>query len=159
MAKRVLIYGLVDPRDDKVRYVGQTVCIFDRSHLGDGTKTIKTAWINDLKSQGLKPMKLIIDKCSKDIDPNDLERFYIEKYFSKALLFNVQPLSLTNKLRLQYGYKPYEMDLNNSGLSAQNYYNEFKNISCKSAGGFYTNTERVIIGMSHCSPKTPTGNG
>lgn len=82
------IYGLVDPRDGQLRYVGQTVRATDvryRQHLvrANQKKTHRDCWIFSLLSLGLKPRLVVF----QELDSKDLldraEVFWIS-YF-KAL--------------------------------------------------------------------------
>lgn len=61
---RGTIYGLVDPRDGRLRYVGQTIKSVPRrlfGHLLDYDKpTRKGRWIAELKSLGLNPQIVAI---------------------------------------------------------------------------------------------------
>lgn len=64
-----IIYGLVDPRTQQLRYVGKTSKGTTRrlqSHLYDSARTHKTNWINSLKKQGLSPEVFVIEEVSGD---------------------------------------------------------------------------------------------
>ncbi len=60
------IYALIDPRDNKVRYIGKANKPKYRlqAHLTDKTKTHKCSWIKSLLKEDLKPELLIIDEVS-----------------------------------------------------------------------------------------------
>lgn len=78
----VYIYGLVDPRDNRVRYIGKSIEPSKRlvSHLTDKTSNpFKAAWIDELKIKGLKPTIKIIDKC-EEYSWCARERFWIAEY-------------------------------------------------------------------------------
>jgi len=64
------IYILIDPRDNKVRYVGKANNIKERlrSHLNPARKhqIHKKNWINSLKKEKLKPIIEIIDEVPKN---------------------------------------------------------------------------------------------
>jgi len=67
----IYIYALVDPRNEDVRYIGKTGNLEKRlrAHLrADPSEKspLKNAWINQLKSLGLKPKQQILEQCSVD---------------------------------------------------------------------------------------------
>ena len=66
---KAYIYALVDPRDDSVRYVGRSVKPKARlqQHLSDKTTNLeKIAWLDDLKTIGLKPALRILEETTAD---------------------------------------------------------------------------------------------
>lgn len=81
----ISIYTLIDPRDELIRYVGQTSNpkVRYRSHL-KGNKyrnTYTTNWIQGLLDLNLKPIMIEIDQCEiKDLDIT--EQSYIRLYKS-----------------------------------------------------------------------------
>jgi predicted GIY-YIG superfamily endonuclease len=79
MNKPVYIYSLVDPRDNKVKYIGKTVNLEKRmeQHLYwfTGTNPRKERWIQKLKDKGFKPEMAVIEECNQS---NWMER---EKYW------------------------------------------------------------------------------
>jgi hypothetical protein len=74
MTDKVYIYGLADPRDRKIRYVGHTIDLDQRTgqHLTDPAKTPKTAWIAELAALGLRPIMVELDEVDY------AERFTVE---------------------------------------------------------------------------------
>lgn len=60
---KAYIYGLVDPRDRKIHYVGHSTAIHKRldGHLSDTSVTPKTAWLAELVALGLKPVMVELD--------------------------------------------------------------------------------------------------
>ena len=58
MTDKAYIYGLADPRDRKIHYVGHTVDLAQRlaQHVTDTKQTAKTAWIAELSALKLKPL-------------------------------------------------------------------------------------------------------
>lgn len=62
--KTTFIYILVDPRDDKVRYIGKSNNPKKRleGHLGDKKKTHKCNWIKSLTTLNLRPIIETIDE-------------------------------------------------------------------------------------------------
>lgn len=81
----ISIYTLSDPRDNLIRYVGQTSNskIRYRDHLRGNRyrSTHTTNWIQELLNLGLKPIMIEIDTCEiKDLDIT--EQNYIKLYKS-----------------------------------------------------------------------------
>ena len=103
MNKIVYIYGLVDPRNDKIFYIGFTQYLKQRfnAHLNiDGYKREKNTYKNNvirkILNLGLKPQMIILDSCEKKFNDilnmyehEKLEKNYIKEYRDKGL-------SLTN---------------------------------------------------------------
>jgi len=82
---KVYIYGLVDPRDGKVRYVGKSINPKARlnSHLYyKGDNHPKDEWLNELKDNNLIPEIKIIDECD-ECDWESRERYWIAEYRKK----------------------------------------------------------------------------
>jgi hypothetical protein len=71
MSDTVEIYGLVDPRDWEMRYIGKAVRAAKRlaSHLRDcrKRKTPVYQWINELLAAGLLPVVVIIEVCPANV--------------------------------------------------------------------------------------------
>lgn len=72
----IFIYGLVDPRDDTVRYVGKTIDLENRflQHLREHGSTRKCKWINKLLKLGLKPDLIILEKIENNFE-NKWDKF------------------------------------------------------------------------------------
>ena len=91
------IYGLVDPRDGVVRYIGQSISPKYRyKHhlysLKKGYGAYKINWINKLKKANQKPILKVLHCFSKE-DINWKEAYYINLY--QELLKNIDS-KLTN---------------------------------------------------------------
>lgn len=73
------IYGLVDPRNRQICYVGQTDNVNRRytQHLSDDARTAKAAWLAELKNSSLKPDIIILQQCENDSDVNHFENWWI----------------------------------------------------------------------------------
>lgn len=76
------IYVLIDPRDSRIRYVGQTVnikqryknhCIIHRS------KDHRSHWLNNLRSLNLKPIMQIVEECDESTWA-ERETYWIRHY-------------------------------------------------------------------------------
>jgi hypothetical protein len=87
------ICGLVDPRTDEVRYIGQTKYQYRRyeQHIKnlDKKNVEKQEWIAELKGVGLLPTRVILES-----DVEWEKRFEREKYWIRH--YREQGLSLTN---------------------------------------------------------------
>lgn len=82
------IYKLIDPVSNEVRYIGLTFNDLKqrlKSHCSEKSKSHKSNWLQNLKSQGLKP---IIESIESNISSYDevceKEIYYIEKYKSEG---------------------------------------------------------------------------
>ena len=78
------IYGLVDPRDNEIRYIGRTIDpdIRLRAHcrMVDPGK-LKTMWILELKAFQLEPEMKILEKVDRD-EEEEAEKRWV-RYFIK----------------------------------------------------------------------------
>lgn len=78
----IFIYGLFDPRDGSLRYIGKTINLKNRlrEHLMEsGENPYKDRWIGSLKTIGLCPEATILDTVD-DTDWQFWEQWYVE-YF------------------------------------------------------------------------------
>lgn len=66
--EKAYIYGLSDPRDLRIRYVGHTVDLATRfnGHISDTATTPKTQWIAELTALGLQPVMVMLDEVPYD---------------------------------------------------------------------------------------------
>lgn len=76
---KVFIYGLIDPRDGKIKYVGKTKNIRRRflEHIRDEENNLKYAWIKSLKKLNKKPDIIILEETDLE-DSNFWEIFWID---------------------------------------------------------------------------------
>lgn len=100
----VFIYGLVDPRTEQVRYIGQTKDIKRRlrNHLNDakrGVRSHKFSWIRKLITSGVKPKITVIEKCNGSI-ADEREQYWISYYREKEV-------GLTNQTDGGFGVRGY----------------------------------------------------
>ena len=83
MQKIVYIYALVDPRYEKVRYVGKTINLQNRyeQHLYwfDNSNPRKDRWIKGLAKHGLKPELAILEQCNQS-NWEEREKYWIAYY-------------------------------------------------------------------------------
>ncbi len=79
---RFLIYGLFDPRDGELRYVGKSECGLRRgtAHMWPSllrAKTHKTDWIKSLLASGQRPTVAPIQEFHTNAQLCDAERYWI----------------------------------------------------------------------------------
>jgi group I intron endonuclease len=85
---RCLIYGLIDPFTDELRYIGMSSCgIYrPRQHLKLGSRAKKTYlynWINSVMDKGGTPIITVLTECSKEeLAKKEIE--FIAKYKSEG---------------------------------------------------------------------------
>jgi hypothetical protein len=106
-AKVTTIYGLIDPRDGFVRYVGKTTMALSNRiavhvNAAKKTHTMSARWICGLLSDGLRPEAFVIDSVTSDWEES--EQFWIA-------YFRFIGCRLTNHLEGGYGRtrRPHEM--------------------------------------------------
>lgn len=86
--RRYLIYGLLDPRDRTLRYVGKTHLrrgIRLERHMQkalEGARAPVGEWIRELNAQGLRPHIFVLRRMSWDQDWRKGEREMIELWLS-----------------------------------------------------------------------------
>lgn len=98
---RVYIYGLVDPRDQLIHYVGATRNLTARlsRHLSKEDKASqKWAWIKELRGRGLLPHLIVLEVVEGPETENwsKVESFWIDRCLRVGML-------LTNSKLLQNG--------------------------------------------------------
>jgi len=66
--KDIIIYGLIDPRTMKLKYIGSTTNIDrrmkDHCSYKYNTSSKYAMWINDLINNNVKPLYIILTTCS-----------------------------------------------------------------------------------------------
>lgn len=88
------VYGLADPRNGNIRYVGVTASPNTRvvNHISEamtGTQTRKSEWIRDLIKNGMEPDIQILAEIENKLEACNAEREEIRKRFSSGMLTNV----------------------------------------------------------------------
>jgi hypothetical protein len=84
----VSIYILTDPRDNSVRYVGQSADPASRllGHISDNhmiTKSRKHSWVLNLRAIGMTPRMFVVDNV-ETAESNAAERRWIEHFRAKG---------------------------------------------------------------------------
>jgi hypothetical protein len=74
------IYGLIDPHNNKIKYIGKAKDPHNRfkSHLSKPS-TLLNPWFKKLKSEGKEPILTILEVVEK-YNALDIEKEYIKKY-------------------------------------------------------------------------------
>jgi hypothetical protein len=98
------IYGLYDPRDNQIRYVGRTINMKHRykqhrrpSNSTEGKK--KVNWVLELKAQSLEPVMKMLEEVD-ETNVAERERYHIKYYLSLGA-------NLTNSVLIGPSLKPY----------------------------------------------------
>ncbi len=86
---KICIYALIDPRTEKVRYVGQSREVFERlkQHLRREAwaPVYKSEWLRELREAGFMPTLRLLEEVSEE-DADAAERRQIAFYASPDLL-------------------------------------------------------------------------
>jgi hypothetical protein len=82
-----LIYALVDPRDDTIRYVGCAIVVEERfnQHLRDRGNTPKCKWLAELKWHGLLPGLEILEVVDGFFGAFSREDYWRSKMLSAGM--------------------------------------------------------------------------
>lgn len=86
------IYGLVDPRDNQIKYVGKSDHPKKRlrQHLVDYSNQQKQQWVKELKAASLTPILLVLAEVAAD-EWDTQERYWIQKLQDEGCsLLNIQ---------------------------------------------------------------------
>ena len=76
------IYKLIDPIDERIRYVGMTINSLKqrlKSHRNEKSKSHKSAWVNSLKKNGLAPKIELIETVNSYKLACEKETYWIDK--------------------------------------------------------------------------------
>jgi len=124
--KKTYIYGLIDPRDNKIKYIGKSNDPIKRlkSHIYNSInnkkkRTKKENWIIKLINNFLQPEIKILIECEYD-KHEYWEEYYIKKYetfnennydiFGKGKISNPINLGVINKKKLSKKILKYDVD-------------------------------------------------
>jgi predicted GIY-YIG superfamily endonuclease len=97
-----VIYALVDPRDNTVRYVGMTSDVykrfFEHTQCG-GSNFEKNAWIMEMRDQNVMPLMVELERTESQALARKREAYWIQHFISLQS-------KLMNILHNKYGYTP-----------------------------------------------------
>ena len=95
MENNVYIYGLKDPRDNQIKYIGKTVDIDRRikehNQIHRNKKSKKNSWITHLIRNGMQPIMEVLEECEESRWV-ERERYWIRYY--KELGFDLKNMTL-----------------------------------------------------------------
>lgn len=80
----IFIYGLTDPRNDVVRYVGQTVNVISRLRLHARANNAVACWLAELAALGMKPKIKILARTDSANEAWSLENEHIDFYRAES---------------------------------------------------------------------------
>ena len=74
------IYGLIDPRTHRIRYIGRSCTPYARyrAHLTDGGGSDKGMWMTDLRQEGYLPVLVLLEEV-EDNDAKARESVWIKR--------------------------------------------------------------------------------
>lgn len=87
------IYGLIDPRDRRIRYVGKTskpVKVRCLEHFVEPTNRYMRAWIDQLRAAGIVPDVVVLEIVSSS-SWEEAEKKWIARMWDLGDLLNVHP--------------------------------------------------------------------
>lgn len=73
------IYALVDPRNNEVRYIGQSLEVHSRGqyHRRSTEQPVKGLWIQELQAVGLVPQVMLFESANTREIANQAETYWI----------------------------------------------------------------------------------
>ena len=76
------IYGLVDPRDNMLRYVGKSIRPLERlsNHLNEKSNCHRSHWLHLLKRNGIKPRIVVLEVVGEGRTWQEAEREWIAMF-------------------------------------------------------------------------------
>lgn len=73
------IYGLIDPTNHRICYIGRTIHLYDRfdAHADEFSESLKGQWMQRLRASGILPTIVILDSIEYG-DIESIETWWIE---------------------------------------------------------------------------------
>ena len=98
----VYVYGLRDPRDGRIRYVGQTKDLKARlnAHVTGSRDTPKHAWIQSLKKENINVELVILEQVEAGRTACEAEDRWIHVAQAEGHIFNVRPADTLMRCRI-----------------------------------------------------------
>jgi hypothetical protein len=101
--EKFVVYHMVDPTDNQIRYIGQTTNGMKRivnhfTPFAMRSRTHKNSWLKSLKIKGVKPIVLIAHKADSFEQLNELEKSQIAVFKKCVNLTNLCDGGSTKKL-------------------------------------------------------------
>ena len=107
MENNVYIYGLKDPRDSQIKYIGKTVDIDRRikehNQIHRNKKSKKNSWITHLIRNGMQPIMEVLEECEES-RWIEREKYWIRYY--KELSFDLKNMTLGGESNDGYVFTP-----------------------------------------------------
>jgi hypothetical protein len=100
--EKFVVYHMVDPTDNQIRYIGQTISGMKRivNHFTPYAlkqKNHKNSWLKSLKMKGIKPMVFVAHKADSFEQLNQLEKAQIDLFRKCVNLTNLRDGGSTRK--------------------------------------------------------------
>jgi len=111
------IYGLIDPTDHKIKYIGRTSRLYQRwqQHVEEVEPTVKGEWIIRLRAAGITPTLLILDQVEHGAT-GDIENWWIEFGRRMGWPLTNSTSSQAHKYDLSKLLEPWEISADNDAL-------------------------------------------
>lgn len=92
--EKFIVYHMVDPTDNQVRYIGQTINGMKRivnhfTPFAMRSKNHKNSWLKSLKKRGIKPIVYVVHKANSFAELNELEKAQIDLFKKCVNLTNL----------------------------------------------------------------------
>lgn len=155
MAK-AYIYGLIDPRDNKMRYVGKSKDPYQRykAHLARIETSHKGRWISLLKRNGLKPHLIILDivdeSCWQEYEKTWVSEF--RKSLTNSVDGGVGVFSPSEETRRKMSRAKIGKEPHNKGKSTPAETREKQSITAKTRfEGMSANEKKAFAEVRHAN--------